>query len=178
MRLTTYMRQAFVNAAMHDVPSVDYIEQARSLVNKLALEIVRAQKLNSINPDRLSQRNVIVMKAESTYDSFLNAHVIGLTQEEAKAISKLPELHRLALLSKEQREKQEALRRTLKSAIDACATRKQAVDALPEFEKYLPQDEAKAIRSVPVIANVVSDFVKAGWPKGQKKIPAALKNKP
>ena len=36
---------------------------------------------------------------------------------------------------------------------------------LPEFEKYLPADEQKALRSVPVVANLVADFTKAGWPK-------------
>jgi hypothetical protein len=42
---------------------------------------------------------------------------------------------------------------------------------LPEFEKYLPEDEAQAVRALPVVTNVVADFVKAGWPtkKAQKK---------
>jgi hypothetical protein len=34
MRLTKYIRQSFVNAAMQDVPKVDYIEQARKQVVK------------------------------------------------------------------------------------------------------------------------------------------------
>jgi hypothetical protein len=51
------------------------------------------------------------------------------------------------------------------------STRKALVDLLPEFEKYLPADEAKAIASLPAVANVLSDFVKAGWPKNQPKMP-------
>jgi len=44
-------------------------------------------------------------------------------------------------------------------------------DAIQEFENYLPEDEAKAARSLPVVTNVVADFVKAGWPtkKASKK---------
>ena len=60
------------------------------------------------------------------------------------------------------------LRDKLTGAINACTTRKQAAEAIPEFEKYLPADEPKALRSLPALANVAADFVKAGWPKGQK----------
>lgn len=54
-------------------------------------------------------------------------------------------------------------------AISACTTRKQAAEVLPEFEKYLPEDEPKALRTLPALANVAADFVKAGWPKNAKK---------
>ena len=53
------------------------------------------------------------------------------------------------------------------------STRKGLADALPEFEKYLPADEPAAVRSLPVVANVVADFVKAGWPKGKQPARAA-----
>lgn len=32
----------------------------------------------------------------------------------------------------------------------------------------VPADEPKALRSLPALANVAADFVKAGWPKGRK----------
>jgi hypothetical protein len=62
------------------------------------------------------------------------------------------------------------LRSKLKSVAYSVSTRKALVAALPEFEKYLPADEAKAVRTLPVVQNVVADFVKAGWParKGAK----------
>ena len=43
---------------------------------------------------------------------------------------------------------------------------------LPEFEKYLPSETPALDRTVPAVANVVTDFMRAGWPKGQAK-PAA-----
>jgi hypothetical protein len=62
----------------------------------------------------------------------------------------------------------------LKSVAYACTTRKQLEEALPEFSNYLPEEEAKAARDLPVVVNVVADFVKAGWPKkNQGKIAAA-----
>ena len=50
-----------------------------------------------------------------------------------------------------------------------CKTRAALAAALPEFEKYLPADEPKALRSLPSMANVASEFVKAGWPKKSVK---------
>ena len=63
--------------------------------------------------------------------------------------------------------------RSLREKLHGCAyavtTRKALVDLLPEFEKYLPADDASVCRTLPVVQNVVSDFVKAGWPKDGKK---------
>lgn len=41
--------------------------------------------------------------------------------------------------------------------------------AMPEFAKYLPEADKAPDRSLPVVANVVSEFTKAGWPKGDQK---------
>jgi hypothetical protein len=68
-------------------------------------------------------------------------------------------------------EKRKELRSKLQATADAVTTRKALIDLLPEFEKYLPADEAKAVATLPAVANVLSDFVKAGWPKNQPKMP-------
>ena len=58
----------------------------------------------------------------------------------------------------------------LNGVIRSCTTLKSLLKALPEFEKYMPTDaDAPTSRMTPVIANVVSDFVKAGWPTTVKK---------
>lgn len=64
-----------------------------------------------------------------------------------------------------QQQTRSALKDRLRSVAYACSTRKALLAALPEFEKYLPEDEPAALRTLPVVANVVADFVKAGWPK-------------
>ncbi len=61
------------------------------------------------------------------------------------------------------------LRDKLKRVAYSSSSRKALFNALPEFEKYLPADEAAACKTLPAVANVVSDFVKAGWPKGNTK---------
>jgi len=52
----------------------------------------------------------------------------------------------------------------------ACTTTKQLRELLPEFDRYLPAEEEKTLRTLPVVQNIVADFVKAGWPakKGSK----------
>lgn len=68
----------------------------------------------------------------------------------------------------------ENLQTRLKGVAYACTTRKQLEEALPEFSSYLPEEEAKAAKNLPAVANVLSDFVKAGWPKSNNgKIAAA-----
>jgi hypothetical protein len=101
LKLTNYMRDAFVRAVMDDVPR--WLETLEALVKK------------------------------KDHDEELRADLHAKIKAVAYSVS----------------------------------TRKALADALPEFEKYLPADDAKAIRTLPVVANVVTDFMKAGWPKEQ-----------
>ena len=71
----------------------------------------------------------------------------------------------------EQRAEARRARRELKDklhvVVAGCNTRKQLVEALPEFEKYAPQETAK-LAGLPAVSGVVADLVAAGWPKGGK----------
>lgn len=73
-------------------------------------------------------------------------------------------------------DEQVAQRAKLESNLRATAcsvtTREALVKLLPEFEKYLPAADAPQDRTVPALANLVADFVAAGWPKGKE--PAAV----
>lgn len=167
MRLTNTMREAFVRAAMQDVPTVDYENKIRDAVNK---EVAKAKKkagIAGVDESRLADTysNYVRNSSGNACTSF-NAR--GLLKEERKAIETHPELVALQDAHDAQEKKLKALRDKLTGAINACTTRKQAAEALPEFEKYLPADEPKALRSLPALANVAADFVKAGWPKTRK----------
>lgn len=164
MKMTNYLRAAFVNAAMDDVPNVDYGDQLQSLVNKHVAKALKAANIVNVEPMRLCNNYEYIANCSYSMN--------GLTNEESEAICNTPEILETIAKYNEQVEKRAVLRRNLTSAIGACTTRKQAVKALPEFEKYLPADTPAALRSLPVLDNVVSDFVKAGWPKNQKRIKA------
>lgn len=166
MKLTNYMRDAFINAVMHDVPSgADYAEEARNIVVEDALAQAPAQirpiwAKGGVAREFLCTASVhycgtsILVPAKSSHRNDFK-----LTGEAQHKID------RLEAAAKAERVKRDALRGNLRAVAYSVTTRKALAEALPEFEKYLPADDAKALRSLPVVANVVADFVKAGWPK-------------
>lgn len=172
MKLTNYMRDAFVRRVMDDVPSVDYTEAIRAEVMKAAVAAL-PPKVRAAWKD----------KGLHGYLNTTYFHVCGVSianvpmpdNEAFKAEKQKIEASVAGLVakSKAQTDQRDALQSKLRQCAYSATTRKQLVSLLPEFEKYLPADDATAARSLPVVANVVADFVKAGWPKGAaKKQPA------
>jgi hypothetical protein len=164
MRLTNYMRDAFICAAMNDVPQVDYDPAIREAATKAALANL-PMKVQAVWSDPETRQHL-----ETTYCSFghrFTINVPGACTKEHRAIAEAAALP-LVEKSDAQRKSRDALQSKLRAVAYGVTTRKALVDALPEFEKYLPADEPAAIKTLPVLANVVTDFVKAGWPKGKK----------
>lgn len=163
MKLTNSMRDAFVRSAMDDVPSIDYAEKIRSEAQKLAVAGL-PPKVRAIYADAALRPYV------GTYwRNVANVHMNlpGKDREEADTFAE--KLKHLKAASEEQSASHTSLRAKLKAVAYGVTTRKALAESLPEFVKYLPADEQAALRTVPVLANVVTDFVKAGWPKGGKK---------
>lgn len=167
MRLTNTIRDAFISGVMRDVPSIDYTEQIRSLLIKdieaqLPPAVLAVYKDKALCGYVHTSWGSFNSGVSITYPS--NAHsTTGITEKTRKKVSEL------VTLSKLQANARIDLERKLKNVAYSVSTRKALVDALPEFEKYLPEDIAKAVRTLPVVQNVVADFVKAGWPAGKKK---------
>lgn len=170
MKLTNMIRDAFVRAAMTDVPSVDYTEQAHKLVHA-TLDARFKKDFPGVKIDRTAA-------GELGWLSKNSVKIPGLLSEpytwtpSYRALDSHPDvLAKLEELAKKHQE-QKDLRRSLESKLKSCAysvtTRKALADMLPEFAKYLPADEPAAARTLPVVANVVAEFTKAGWPKGKK----------
>lgn len=167
MKLTNMIRDAFIDAAMADVPKVDYDEQARSLGNKTLRE-AQQKVFPGIDLDATAEwfdkRHVSMPRPFSgLYAPALSGYVL---KENDKVWIKLEALASSHATQKAQRD---ALRSKLQAVAYSCTTRKALADLLPEFEKYLPADTPASVRTLPAIANVVSDFAKAGWPKTQPK---------
>jgi hypothetical protein len=164
MRLTNIIRDAFVRAAMQDVPQTDYVEEMR----KVAQDDAVAQlppKVRALYQDKeLSHYVNTVYRSHGGYG--VNVPGAGDFSLTDKAKAKISEM-RAALEA--QQERMKGLQNKLRNCAYGCKTRKALVDMLPEFEKYLPADDAAACRTLPAVANVVSEFVKAGWPKDAKK---------
>lgn len=158
MRLTNYMRDAFVSAAMDDVPAEDFEGQAQALLVKAAVSCL-PPKIRAIYDD--PDTRDFLCHTQLPY-GFNYTYVPGLGALPAGTQEKYAGL-------KEKQKEQDARHRELTGQLHGVAysarTRKALAALLPEFEKYLPADDSAACKTLPAIANVTADFAKAGWPK-------------
>jgi len=162
MKLTNSDRDAFVSAVMSDVPLVDHSEQARKIV--LAAAAAKLPKeLKPIWADT-NLRGFI-----GTSEHFSMPYPLGTARVPPVTFTPPKELEGLAEAAKAQSSTRDALRRKVRAVISGCSTLKQATERLPEFVKYLPWDRnGSSTVDLPAIANVVTDLLAAGWPKGKK----------
>jgi hypothetical protein len=161
MKLTNTIRDAFIRAAMNDVPSVDYAEQIRKIAYDDLVSQLPPAVAKVWNDPKL--RDYI----KTDYNSYGG---VSVTHPSKERVYKGPPLgaaaqaavDELKAKNTEQGDKRKDLEYKLKAAAYGCTTRKQMVELLNEFEKYLPAYEAKAIKSnLPAVANLVADFTKA-----------------
>lgn len=173
MRLTNYIREAFIRSALADVPNVGYAEEARKIITKDAFDRLPFEVQEMTKDPRLEKyvprgyESFEVFSAEVYTDRENNAHnwnrrnQLPAFSKEAKA-----KLQDLVNKSKEQHTVRTRLEQKLRQVAYSVTTRKALVESLPEFEKYLPPEQSAASdRSVPVIVDVVKEFKDAGWPK-------------
>jgi hypothetical protein len=171
MRLTNYIRDAFIEAAMQDIPKKkSNLEEMSKIAqedinSRLPKNIKKIWLENTDERDFLIVRHDSFKKASFCYPS-TSAYSSGSRplRDSVKA--------KLELMAEEndaECKKLNELRSKLKGAAYACTTTKQLRDLLPDFSKYLPNEEEQTARSLPVVANIVEEFKKAGWPKTQPK---------
>jgi hypothetical protein len=177
MRLTTYHKQATVNAIMNDTPMVDYDERARKLVDGALFKDApkEVQHLYKTNPGWLACTQVLVPVPGGLGP--LLTRLVSPETPTSVVQTRYPELWGElvidAKLALDQTDKRSELRRKLRDAFAGINTRKQALAAFPEFEKYLPAGtDVKANRSLPAISGLVTDLMNAGWPKESNDVKA------
>ena len=170
MKLTNYIRDAFIDSAMADVPKgCDHEEEIRKiaqadLIGQLPPLIQRAWK-DSSTIEYIKRRSGEYGGVQVAYPSESerwNAPDRKLTPEAQKKVDKL------AAEMAADMELRRSLRQKLKGAAYACNTSKQLRELLPEFSKYLPAEQEQTCRTLPVVANIVAEFTKAGWPDKRK----------
>lgn len=171
MKLTNLIRDAFIKGAMNDVPSkADNSEQIRKLVLDDMVSKLPAP-VRSLWDDK-NHRHWL----KTDYNSYGGVSVLYPCVQQYNSWNKpklspvvQAQVDLLEAEAKQDKETRSALEAKLKAAAYGCTTRKQLVELLPEFEKYLPEDSAKATRTnLPAVANLLSEFTKAGWPKNKK----------
>ena len=175
MRLTNYDKQATVNSILLDTPWVDYNERARKLVDGTLFKNAPKEVLHlyKTDPCWLACTNVFVPGGLGPLTTRLvspGASAWVVQTEYPEVWSALVIEGKLAL---DQTVKRRELRDKLRDVFAGINTRKQALAAFPEFEKYLPADtDVKANRSLPAISGLVADLMNAGWPKESNDVKA------
>ena len=171
MKLTNYLRNAFVSAVMQDVPIKDFdgqIDKVRvEAVAKELPEKLRAARLDPLLRCYFETRYLYVhddfyVRVPSPLDTYSSDD--GPTHPSYRIKDAL---RPLAEQKAEARRARRELEDKLHVVVAGCNTRKQLVEALLEFEKYAPQEPAK-LAGLPAVSGVVADLVAAGWPKGGK----------
>lgn len=174
MRLTNTMRDAFVRQVMDDVPSIDYTEQIRKLTFDAVFDVLPPLIQKAWKDPKLQHHvyTTTIYSGDCTVivpgrwsDSWRSGkleNIPGILGGRLEAIKQLQE--KLV----EQNKQRINLTERLRQAAYSCSTVKTLKEMLPEFAKYLPPDEPAAMRTLPVVTNLVADFAKAGWPKGKK----------
>ena len=170
MKLTKKHREDFVEAVMADVPKESYATQIEDAIRKLWRAILKREKLGNVDAERLNKESVYVCyfthdttkeavakipKGESRWNytsrSICSLRLHGLTQEEAKKLPDSAEVAELVGKVAVQYNQRAALRKKITAAIASCSTLKQAKEALPEFEKYLPVDPEVAFKNMQML---------------------------
>ena len=168
MKLTKSDREMFVDGVMDDVPNIDYDKLAAELVRDTLLSVApkAVKELYKTHPSWLDGFNVCTPDGLQSIYTKLRVPEDGSNDFAVQWPQHWAQLTEWGKLNTKQREDRKALRTKLKAMIAGYTTLKAATEELPEFAKYLPWDrDVVKDRSVPAVANVVTDLMNAGWPK-------------
>lgn len=175
MRLTNPLRNAFVHSVMNDVPQIDYDEEVTKILTEWAVSIM-PPKVKAVWQDKELRDCIETFNFTQTLmddeggDVHVYGHYIPALTDQHNGVPreiqlKIIELYKLDL---EQRVVIRDLRKRVEAVAYSCTTTKGLLKAMPEFEKYIPKDPEGPTKGVPAVANLVTDLIKAGWPKGGK----------
>lgn len=151
MKLTNYMRDAFIRSVMQDVPHPDYkamCDEAQEALVKAMSPKVRAAYRE--NPKALATTYTNVgRECRTLYHGGVDYNeVLAPFYEKASA-------------------RYEAEKK-LKSVVYGCSTVKQLRDAFPEFGKHLPSDNKPVTANLPAVSGVVAQLVSLGMKLEEK----------
>ncbi len=168
MKLTKYIRDAFVSSALKDVPQEDYLEQIRKIVHDTAVANLPPAVAKIYQDPNMKG----YINTGYTYAFGISLCVPSPDGHGRVTVDFPPKIQeKLGELSDKHTKQVEVfsnLEYKLRTVAYGCNTRKQLLERLPEFEKYLPNETAVST-NLPAITNLVTDFVKAGWPKKANK---------
>lgn len=169
MRLTKLDKDAFIAGVMRDVPFGNFSERARKIIDadmlKQAPPAVAAFLMDKHLKTYLITGHYTYMVGD-TFSTARWGESVAVYRGYGPSAEALKEIEALVKEANVAKAKREELRTKVKLSVYGFSTRATALKALPEFEKYLPEDEgSKKTQYPPAVANLAADLSRAGWPK-------------
>ena len=161
MKLSQTLKKAFVASVMQDVPKVDYFEQAQKCARKHFERLMPQEILQVIQkyPDWFGNSSFYTPGHLPMFYTKSPECNINLLRNDEQATEELLQISDAYI---QQEKARDALKAKLHGVVHGCNTLKQLKEALPEFEKYMPEENEPASKNLPALANIVADFKAAG----------------
>jgi hypothetical protein len=165
MRITAYHKERFIENVKAEIPTKDYMEQARTMVQKAAVELL-PPKLKALYDEGI-YANYFAKKF--VYAN--NGHVyLNITVDndafELKG-SLLKEVQDLLKLQGEQSTRMKGVETKLRAEIAHVHTDTKLKELYPELIKYMPAEVTSLTPNVPTASSIVSNLKDLGFPKGR-----------
>ena len=159
MKLNKYQKAAIISNIMGDVPKVDVAAHRKEIQAAVVKEMSPAvRKVYKECPDALRKEYRSDLYDGVSWDS---RYVIIGDVTEARLDELMKPLSD-AIVARDD------VCRKLRGVVESCTTLKKLEELLPEFKAYFPTEEAPT-KNLPAVANLVTDMMKLGWPKGKTK---------
>jgi len=173
MRLNKQDKATIIRQIMDDVPQIDYHAQAQKLIQEHFRRLL-PPAIKKIADDKDLSRHLekSQMCLGSGFRYSYCAVVGNFSSADKKPIE--AELDKIGDANVQQNNDRDEIKKKLEVAFAGINTRKQALEAFPEFEKYLPEEDV-GLRNLPITTDVMPALVQAGWPKDQKPARKARK---
>lgn len=161
MKLNNGMRDTIVSRIMSDVPMIDYKAQMKTIADAEAYQQLPIEIRVAIerNPDVRNYLGTCYV-GYNYHEHVLNRHYEP--SEETKV--KLAEIEELR---KEQNDRRYVMIKKIRGALNACTTVGKFVKMFPEFEKYVPIQDAP-ITNLPA-NQIMTELMTMGWPDNKKE---------
>lgn len=179
MNLNKHHKEAIVDWVVADIPRVHSLKLEERVQKMIDDDIVKnaPPELAAIykNPKLRMHLNIngTNMGYLTTSGKYVNDLPYGRTIARHDLSAECKEgLQQLADSAIAEIQAIETARQSLANSLGGIRTLKQFLEAYPELKKYAPQEQGKT-SNLPAIANVMTDLMQLGWPKGGNEAKAA-----
>jgi len=166
IKLTKAMRQEICEKIMADVPKVDYVKQARELVQKDMYDALPDDVKEFYDKHKELLMGDQVCIGPTSGGQHIWIHVRGYGYSAQIPLATKVAASNLLELNKKQEEHLNTLSSKVMQTLCAYTTVAKLRNDCPQFDKYLP-NEAAINYPVAVVGSPIPDLMLAGWPKGK-----------